>query len=268
MSNPFDNPPVEEERDPLPTDPDHPNQTGIGVQTFGEAKQRTPKVGELYDGADTESFPRHIAPASEHTAMANTIDTTKPPPPIMQEAMNCPTMPVIKPEKKHHNIVDMYWFITSKLFEQQPLGEFEAGFLAIGYNADFSNLRLGFYLPNKESFTQSSMIKSKMEFMTSINLFSETCYNIRDCLRTGQPISISNFERIIGNNGNTWTPNQTTISGTAEQIIIKTITPEGKKFYYTLSGWQIAAFASALKYMTEGDSWNKSLDVRMKQYKG
>jgi hypothetical protein len=250
LSNPFDIPPVEEEKDMLPTDPDHPNQTGIGEQTFGEAT------------------PRHIAPASEHTnIVADTIDSTNVPP---QQTLTQPVVPFTqpKPEKKHHNIVDMYWFISGKLFEQKPLGEFEAGFLAIGYNADFSNLRIGFYLPNKESFTQSSMIKSKMEFMTSINLFSETCYNIRDCLRTGQPINVSNFERIIGNNGNTWTPNQTTISGTAEQIIIKTITPEGKKFYYTLSGWQIAAFASALKFMTEGDSWNKSLDVRMKQYKG
>lgn len=214
-NNPFDTPPNEVainlDDDPLPTDANHPNQTGVGEQTF--------------------------------------ID----PNPIEESA------PVFV--KKHHNIIDMYWLINNKLFERKPLGEGEAGFLALGYNADFANLRVGFHQPDQESFTKSSMIKDKMKFMTTLNIFSETAYNILDCLRTAKDINISNFERIIGAD-NKWVPNQTQISGNAQEIIIKTLTTEGNKFYYTFSGWQVPCLASALKYMCEGQSWSKYLDMR------
>jgi len=165
-------------------------------------------------------------------------------------------------KKRHHNIVDMYWLINEKLFNQQALGQGEAGLLAIGYNADFGNLRIGFHEVNGESFTKSSMIKDKMKFLTSINFFSETAYAIRDCLRNGKPVNISNFERIIGSD-NKWTPNQTQITGDTNQLIIKTMTPEGKKYNYTFSNWQIPAFATALKYMTEGQSWDSNILTRI-----
>jgi hypothetical protein len=226
--NPFemDNPMPALEDDPLPTDANHPNQTGIGEQTF----------------------------------IANTIN----PPPTIEEVPVVYEDAVVKEEpfkKKHHNIIDMYWLINDKLFQKKPLGEGEAGFIALGYNADFANLRVGFHQPDQESFTKSSMVKDKMKFMTSINLFSETAYNILDCLRTAKPINISNFERIVGAD-NSWTPNQTQITGNQEEIIIKTLTPNGEKYYYTFLAWQIPCFASALKYMVEGNSWNKYLDMR------
>ena len=243
MSNPFDNNPVPVEEDMLPTDANHPNQTGVGQQTFGSSIPQNP--------------------------IANTIDITKMPSPIeqpiIQEASNPPPMPSVKEpksEKRHHNIIDMYWFVNQKLFQKQQLEEGEAGLLALGYNADFANLRVGFHTLSGESFTRSSIIKDKTKFLTTINLFSETCFNILDCLRTAKPINVSNFERIIGSD-NKWTPNQTQITGNAEQIVIRTMNPDGVKFSYTLLDWQITAFATALRYMTEGNSWNKYLDVRM-----
>lgn len=217
--NPFDTP-IKVEEDMLPTDANHPNQTGVGQQTFGSA---------------VPNEPIKVEP---------------------------PVIPQTKFEKKHHNIIDMYWFVNQKLFQKQQLDQGEAGMLALGYNADFANLRVGFHNIDGESFTKSSMIKAKMKELTNLNLFSETCFQILDCLRTAKPINVSNFERIIGAD-NKWVPNQTQITGNAEQIIIRTMNPDGNKFSYTLLGWQITAFASALRYMTEGQSWNKYLDVRM-----
>ncbi|MBC8427299.1 MAG: hypothetical protein H8D97_00260 [Proteobacteria bacterium] len=207
MNSPFD-------KDPLPTDSDHPNQTGIGEQTF-------------------------VADAEVPAAPRKQVNG-----------------------KKHHNIIDMYWFISEKIFAQTALESEEAGFLAIGYNADFANLRIGFHMPDQSSFTKSSMIKDKMKFLTTINIFSETAYNILDCLRTQREIKISNFERIIGID-NKWVPNQTQIIGNAESITIRTKNNEGTIYSYTFLNWQVAAFASALKYMTEGNSWNNYLLVRM-----
>jgi hypothetical protein len=236
--NPFDAP-IKQEEDMLPTDANHPNQTGIGVQTFGNNK---PKVGELYDGPPDETFKQS--------------DTN------IDESINVLKEEPKKFEKKHHNIIDMYWFVNQKLFKKEQLEQGEAGMLALGYNADFANLRVGFHTIDGNSFTKSSMIKAKMKELTNLNLFSETCFNILDCLRTGKDINVSNFERIIGAD-NKWTPNQTQITGNAQQIIIRTMNPNGDKFSYTLLDWQITAFASALRYMTEGQSWNKYLDVRM-----
>ena len=218
IDNPFDAPPPE---DPLPTDANHPNQTGDGNQTFINQE----KISQ-------------VSTTVEHV---NQKEPTK--------------------DKKHHNIIDMYWFVNQKLFLKQQMNEGEAGFLAVGYNADFANLRVGFYKIDGSSFTRASMIKDKMEFITTINLFSETCFNILDCLRTGKDINVSNYERIIGAD-NKWQPNQTRIVGNTNQIIIHTINPEGNKCSYTLLDWQITAFASALRYMTEGQSWNKYLDMR------
>lgn len=235
LNNPFDAAPndgVNLSDDPLPTDANHPNQTGIGEQTF----------------------------------------IREPPPPSQKEQLEAERLPTFSYEpveeappkysKKHHNIIDMYWLINEKLFAKQPLLDGEAGFLALGYNADFANLRVGFHMPDQESFTRSSMIKDKMKFMTTLNIFSETAYHILDCLRTQRDINVSNFERIIGVD-NKWVPNQTQITGNTQAITIKTKNPEGNIFSYTFSGWQITCFASALKYMTEGNSWNKYLDVRM-----
>ncbi|MEO5349612.1 MAG: hypothetical protein H7836_08200 [Magnetococcus sp. YQC-3] len=165
--------------------------------------------------------------------------------------------------KIKYNIVDMHWLINNKLYNKLKLEEDpkEAGFLTLGFNADFNNLRVGFYEITESSITRNSINKDKMNFLTSINIFSETANNITFKLRNNQPLELYNLERIIGLK-NQWVPNITMISGDRNEITIKTMTPEEKKYMFSFTDYQVDIFLNSLNFMCNGDSWNNYLLIK------
>ncbi len=161
-------------------------------------------------------------------------------------------------QRTKHNIVDMYWLINQKLYDKEELNSDpkEVGVLTIGYNADFNNLRIGFFEIQSDSITKSSINKDKMRFLTSINIFSETAFKILN-----NQVDFYNLERIIGAE-NPWTPNITLFSKEDDRFIIKTMSTNGEKFMFTFSKSEFSCLQTALNFMINGGSWSNYLNIR------
>lgn len=165
---------------------------------------------------------------------------------------------------KKYNIVDMYWLINQKLFNNEKLNKDEVALLTIGYNADFNNLRFVFYEANPKTFNETSILKHETKQITSVNIFSETAQKILFNVHSKKfKDEFSNFERVFtaSSGTNDWKPNPTQIEMNIPSNIILKTKFNNAIYSFTFLDWQIQAFLNAMKFMTDGDAWKASLNV-------
>lgn len=162
---------------------------------------------------------------------------------------------------KKHNIIDMYWLINNKLFENKKLETNEIALLTIGYNADFNNLRIGLFEPNNKTFTEHAIYKTEAKLITTVNVFSETAHKALSIINKGENADIINFERVFSQaQANSWKPSPSLFKiNLSEKNITLEVTNNNTKYTYVFTDWQIAALLSVFKYMTNGGSWSASL---------
>jgi hypothetical protein len=186
----------------------------------------------------------------------NIPTTTQEPTPTKQEpVMSNP----VSTDKKYH-MIDMYWLINPKLLKREALEANQCGLLVIGYNADYSNLRIAFHETGNKSFTESSIQKHETKLLGTVNVFSETAMQILYAINTKQATTIHNFERLFTQPSNDWKPSASTFKIDPSKGSIEIhATLNGKPFMFTISEWHTIAFMDSLKFMTNGRSWMASL---------
>jgi hypothetical protein len=183
----------------------------------------------------------------------------------VSQSQPTPTTTAERPSyTKKYNIVDMYWLINQKLFNQEKLEQNEASLLIIGYNADFNNLRVAFHEAGPKTFTEASVLKYETKQITTVNIFSETAqkvlYNIQSKKYKDE---ISNFERIFTphSGSNDWKPNPSQIEMEIPKYIKLRTKFNNTTYLFTFSDWQIQALLNAMKFMTDGNAWKASLNI-------
>ena len=159
-------------------------------------------------------------------------------------------------QQPKYSIIDMYWLVNRKIYKNESFIDGEVSFLSLGYNANFNNLRMGFYVLNQQDLQGSSIIIQNMRKVTIANLHSEGAGELLFNKGTSQPVRL--YERVI-RPGN-WTPNITQIYWYPDKIIIQTQDSQGVLSSFTLLDWQVAAFESVLNFMIDGNAWSASLN--------
>lgn len=174
-----------------------------------------------------------------------------------EESMDTFTSPNVG---KKYNIVDMYWLINNKLFENKKLEKNEIALLTLGYNADFNNLRICLYEPNAKTFTEHAIFKTEAKQITSVNVFSETAHKVLAMIAKGENCDVVNFERVFSNSQNGWTPSPSMFKvNLKEKNITLQVSHDNVTYTYMFTDWQIQALMSVFKFMTNGGSWTASL---------
>lgn len=206
-------------------------------------------------GSETETSFFESEPTTEaDNIFAAPTNTTAP-------QMTYPSSSQQSNKKQLYNIIDMYWIINNKLANNQKLNDDELELAIIGYNADFSNLRVSLLKANNTTFTESSVLKYDAKQVSAINIFSETAQQILFAISQKQVIRINNFERIFSPNmSNDWKPTPAVfdIDGVNKIITLKT-SFNNRTNSFTFSGWSMFALGNAFNFMTNGQSWRSSL---------
>lgn len=163
-----------------------------------------------------------------------------------------------------YKIIDLYWIINQKLYQQKQLESNEASLLTIGFNADFTNMRIILRRDMGGAFTPKSIILGNTKMLSGVNLFPETCYEILSKL--SKPGKIFTFERVISNDNN-WTPNRGLIEITQNGTIIINIEDnrDNQVYVIELSGFQANMFINACKFMTDGGAFNLAMEAQFRK---
>lgn len=162
------------------------------------------------------------------------------------------------PEKKH-NIVDQYWLINSKLFEKEKLESGEVQLLTLGYNADFSNLRISLFEANDKTFTETAIHKYSAKQLVTANIFTETAEQVIANVTQAKSGVVYNFERLFSEAmvKSDWKPAKTVFEVDAEKGMITLKVND--KHYFVFKDWQLKALLNVFKFMTNGNAWLSSL---------
>ena len=179
--------------------------------------------------------------------------------PVQNPAFPAPAMPMTNghptQENPKYSIIDMFWLINRKIFKNEQFMDGEASFLSVGFNANFNNLRVSFYVLNQQDLQGTSLIMQNMRKITTINLYSETAGEL--FFNKGNGNAVRLYERVI-RPGN-WAPNLSQITWLSDKIVIQTQDTQGTLTCFTLLDWHIQAFEAALNFMVDGNSWKASL---------
>jgi hypothetical protein len=163
-----------------------------------------------------------------------------------------------KPEKKH-NIVDQYWLINPKLFAKEKLEQGEVQLLTLGYNADFSNMRIALFETNNETFAETAIHKYNAKQIVTANIFTETAEQVIFNVAQAKSGVIYNFERLFSSAmvKSEWKPAKSIFEVDASKgtITIKV----NDSHFYVFKDWQLKALLNTFKFMTNGNSWMTSL---------
>lgn len=153
-------------------------------------------------------------------------------------------------QQQRYHIVDMCY-----LYNYTPN---EVPLCVVAYNADFNNLRLSLnniinIVPDHYLFVS----KDNIPRLTSINLYSEFCYQILFTTNGTIPI----IERTFTDNNN-WGPNKTAITRNQDIIQIQTIDMNNNQYSFTINQPNTGMFLKCLEFMINGNAWSEFLRVK------
>jgi len=157
-------------------------------------------------------------------------------------------------------MLDMFWLINEKLFNNEKLLNGESQICVIGFNASFGNLRVEFRSIKSDSFHGTAIVHTNCPKITSFNIYSEEAYKILYNRNINTEFFI--IERLI--NVSNWIPNESYVKwNNPQQISFKTIDKTSNQTHWiTLSVIQTEMVIKALEYMINGNAWNSILNQK------
>lgn len=166
-------------------------------------------------------------------------------------------------EVQKTKIVDFIWLINGKLFQKQQLAEGEHKLLIIGYNPDFSNMRITYVQNDDNLFQPLGNVNNHLTPKENITiaLYPETIYQIVSMVNKmygGVDVpEVLNFERCISNK---WSSDYITtikveMNLGVEEITLKTVSRlTNNPHLFVLSGWQTKAFTDICNMLISKDN--------------
>ncbi len=150
-------------------------------------------------------------------------------------------------QENKYKIFDLCWLLNPKIEQNVNLESSEAQFITIGYNIDYSNLRISTFNIPQGAIVGHVAFWSKLQRLQTATIYPSSCLRLlveREC-------SFTALEQLFNDTGADWQRNRPMCSFVKNETIVrmKIQDPQNGNSFYDFSGWQYAALMEACRFV-------------------
>jgi hypothetical protein len=152
----------------------------------------------------------------------------------------------ISTEKQKYKIVDIFWLLNSKFYDQKPLVKGEAHFVVISFNITFNNMRISFFNLTDGSIQGNVAFLNKMQRTVSGTIYPASAFHVVNASR----ISKVCLEQLWQATGEAWQQNRPICKVEKNENLVRLTIQDNQNgaYFYDFAGWQREAFLYACQF--------------------